>query len=168
MATEILNELQDTTGDLFQLLASFNQDQVNTIPFESSWTPGQIGEHITRSNKGIAQALSMEGKTTQRNSAERAQELKSIFLDFTVKFQSPEFILPTQISYQKEELLEELKKSTAHLQQLAGAVNLSEEIGLHPFGQITKLELLHFVVYHTRRHIHQVKNILLIKEKDVA
>ena len=28
------------------------------------------------------------------------------------------------------------------------------------FGEITKLELLHFVLYHTQRHIHQLKKIL--------
>lgn len=89
-----------------------------------------------------------------------------MFLDFTVKFQSPEFILPTKNYYQKEILLGELKKSMQNLQELAGEVNLSEEITLHPFGEITKLELLYFVLYHTQRHIHQVKNILLIKEKD--
>ncbi len=166
MATEILYELRETSAKLFRLLASYSQEQVNTIPFENSWTPAQVAEHVTRSNKGIAQALSMEGKTTERDPGEGAQKLKAMFLDFNVKFQSPEFILPTQNYYQKEILMEELKKSTRHLEELARKVNLSEEINLHPFGKITKLELLYFVLYHTQRHIHQVKNILLIKEKD--
>jgi hypothetical protein len=165
MITEILNDLQDASVDLFQLIASCNQEQINTVPFENSWTPAQVAEHITRSNKAIAQALGMAGKATKRNPIEGAQKLKAMFLDFTVKLQSPEFILPTQDYYQKETLMEELKKSTQNLNELASKVNLSEEINLHPFGEITKIELLHFVLYHTKRHIHQVKNILLLRRE---
>jgi hypothetical protein len=168
MATEIFYELQETSDELFRLLASFNQEKINSVPFQNSWTPAQIAEHVKRSNKSITLALSIEGKTPKRDPGEGIHKLKAMFLDFTVKFQSPEFILPTQDYYQKEILLKELKKSTARLHELAGEVNLSEEISLHPFGEITKLELLHFVLYHTQRHIHQVKNIFLIKEKDFA
>lgn len=170
MTTEIFYELQETSAELFRLLASFDQEQVNTAPFENSWTSAQIAEHVKRSNKSITLALSMEGKITERNPEEGIQALKAMFLDFTVKFQSPEFILPTKNYYQKEILMGELKKSIQNLQELAGEVNLSEEITLHPFGEITKLELLHFVLYHTQRHIHQVKNILLLQQesKDFA
>ena len=38
-------------------------------------------------------------------------------------------------------------------------MNLSEMISHSLFGEVTKLELLHFVVYHTQRHIHQLKKI---------
>lgn len=166
MATEIFYELQETFAELFRLLALLDQEKINTVPFENSWTPAQIAEHVKRSNKSITLALSMEGKTTERNPGEGIQAIKAMFLDFNVKLQSPEFILPTQNYYQKETLIEELRKSTRNLQDIAGDVNLSEEISLHPFGDITKLELLHFVLYHTQRHIHQLKNMLLLKEKN--
>lgn len=170
MSKETFNELQYTSAKFLQLIASFDQEKINTVPFEGSWTAAQVAEHVTRSNKGIAGALDMEAKTADRDPAARVQELKETFLNFTIKFQSPEFILPTQDYYQKETLIEELKKSAWHLNETAKKVNLYEEISLPPFGEITKLELLHFVLYHTQRHIHQVKNILLLQQesKDFA
>lgn len=79
MATEILYELQDTTAELFRLLASFNQEKINTVPFENSWTPAQIAEHVKRSNKSITLALSMEGKITERNPEKEYRRLKLCF-----------------------------------------------------------------------------------------
>ena len=83
-----------------------------------------------------------------------------MFLDFTMKFNSPEFITPKADSYEKETLITDLTKSIEHLRELRNKINLSEIISLPAFGEITKLELLHFVLYHTQRHIHQLKNIL--------
>ena len=166
MVTDTLNikeffvSLDVATSELLQMMASAGSTAINTIPFEDSWTAAQLAAHITKSNKAIAQALNMEGKIAERNPAERVPELKKMFLDFTVKFNSPEFIRPQQDSYQKEALVDELKKSVEQLKELRGEINLSEIISLPAFGEITKLELLHFVLYHTQRHIHQLKNIL--------
>ena len=152
--------LDDTTGQLLQLISSSNENKINTIPFENSWTAAQLVSHITKSNKAIAQALNMEGKTAERDPGERAHELEEIFLDFTIKFQSPEFILPTESIYPKEALIINLKRSIEQLEERRSKVNLSEMISVPPFGEITKLELLYFVLYHTQRHIHQLTDIL--------
>jgi hypothetical protein len=107
----------------------------------------------------------MEGKPAEREPGERVQELKKIFLDLSTKFQSPEFILPTQDTYEKDTLVAKFKRSIERLKAAAATVNLSEIINLPIFGEITKLELLHFVLYHTQRHNHQLKNIVGILEE---
>lgn len=165
MATDTLNtkeffaSLDDTSSELLQLISSADSTTINTVPFKGSWTAAQLASHVTKSNKAIAQALSMEGKTAERNPAERVPELKKMFLDFTAKFNSPEFIRPKQDSYQKEALIAELKKSIEQLKELRSKINLSEIISLPAFGEITKPGLLYFVLYHTQRHVHQLKNI---------
>jgi len=172
MTTEKLNTkelfalLTDTTSEFVELISSAESTTINTVPFEDSWTAAQLASHVTKSNKAITQALNMEGKTAGRNPDERAQELKAIFLDFTAKFQSPEFILPTKKTYQKEEVIEKLKKSIEQLDDVRNKVNLSEIISLPAFGEITKLELLYFVLYHTQRHIRQLRNILRLAYKN--
>ena len=107
----------------------------------------------------------MEAKQAERNPGERVHQLKAMFLDFATKFQSPEFIRPTQDTYQKDTLIARLKRSNELLKEVANKVNLSEIISLPAFGEITKLELLHFVLYHTQRHTHQLKNIIQVTEK---
>jgi hypothetical protein len=75
------------------------------------------------------------------------------------KFKSPDFILPTRDYYDKEALLERLSKTYRHLLDIAGEVNLDEIIKHPAFGDITKHELLYFVLYHTQRHLNQAENI---------
>src|SRR5580693_3581234 len=114
MATDTLNTkeffapLDEVSFELVYLISSADSESINTVPFEDSWTAAQLASHVTKSNKAIAQALTMEGKTAERSPAKRVPELKKMFLDFTVKFNSPEFTRPNKDSYQKEALIAEL------------------------------------------------------------
>ena len=163
-ARELFIKLHEPVSELLDLLSSKTEVALNTVPFKNSWTAAQVADHITKSTSSIAKAMNMESAPTGRDPGERIQELKKMFLDFTVKFKSPEFILPSQDVYEKEPLIGKLNSSFSQLKERANSVNLSGMITHPAFGDITKLELLYFVLYHTRRHLRQVKNILLIVE----
>jgi len=162
---ELFISLDNASSKLLAMIAALSETKLNIIPFKNSWTGAQLATHVTKSNNSIAQALKMEAKPSERDPGERVQELKEMFLDFTIKFQTPDFILPTQDIYEKETLVTRLKRSNELLKEVAAKVDLSDIISLPAFGEITKLELLYFVLYHTQRHIHQLKNIILIIEK---
>lgn len=166
---EFFESLDEVSSELTHLISSAGPTKINIVPpdsyrIKSSWTAAQLISHVTKSNNAISQALNMEGKTDGRDPCERVPELKKMFLDFTVKFNSPEFIRPKPDSYEKEGLISDLKKSIGQLKELRSKINLSEIISLPAFGEITKLELLHFVLYHTQRHIYQLKNIFQLIE----
>src|SRR4030095_10541167 len=163
---ELFKSLNMATSELMLLVSSFSETQINTIPFRGSWTAAQVAEHITKSNVGIVQSLKTEGKSTGRESDERAQQLKEQFLNFGEKLQSPKFILPTRDIYQKEKVIADLKRSIEQVTKIGHLVDLDEAIDHPIFGNITRLELLHFVVYHTRRHIHQLRDIFRITAND--
>ncbi|MEO6221550.1 MAG: DinB family protein [Ginsengibacter sp.] len=166
--SELFFSLEQTLSGLLQLIFSADAVTLNTICFKDSWTGGQLVFHVIKSNKAITQSLYMEGKIAERDPGERVNELKTMFLDFTIKFNSPEFIFPREDAYQKETLVTDLKKSIDNLKEKGSTVNLSEIITLPAFGEITKYELLHFVLYHTQRHIYQLKNILQnVKNKEL-
>ncbi len=166
MSTEKLNteelfvSLANTTYELLELISSVDEKSINSVPFKDSWTAAQLASHVTKSNNSIVQALNTPGKPAERNPGEGVQELKAMFLDFNTKLKSPEFILPTRNTYQKETLIANLKKSMEQVKDTGNKMNLSDIIRVPVFGEITKLELLHFVLYHTQRHIHQLKKIL--------
>ncbi len=164
---ELFRALDATWQEMLNLVSSTNGSKINAIPFEGSWTAAQLATHVTKSNKAIAQGLNMEGKTAGRNPEEGAPHLKKMFLNFDTKFQSPEFIVPENKLYNKEMVAASLKKSIEQLKDERIKVNLGEIINLPVFGEITKLELMHFVLYHTQRHIHQLKGILrILQEKN--
>ena len=83
---------------------STNRFTVKQHSFHGSWTAGQVMEHVTKSNTGIAKALNIEGMAVGRNADAREPELREMFLDFSVKFQSPDFILPVRAHYEPKQV----------------------------------------------------------------
>lgn len=152
--------LDDTTSELLTLISSLDETEMNIIPFKDSWTVAQLASHITKSNNGMAKALEIEGVPANRNPAQEAERLKKMFLDFTVKYNSPDFILPAEKTYQKQQVLHDLQESITKLSEMRARTNLADMINVPIFRETTKLELLYFVLYHTQRHVHQLKNIL--------
>lgn len=165
MATGTLdtNQVTSATGDaiseLTDLLAAVDEDKVNTIPYEGSWTAPQLLRHVTKSINGMTKALQMDAQPAERNPGERIEELKKVFLDFSIKLTQPEFIVPEEMIYEKQVSIEELNKSFNLFKESAESSNLFELVEGLPLGPITKLEITHFVLYHTQRHLHQMKKI---------
>ncbi len=157
---ELIISLSDTASHLAEVLNKFNGQNINTVPFLGSWTAAQVADHITQSNMSIIRALILKGTKINRDPGEKIPELKEVFLDFTTKLQSPGFILPTQETYERTMLLALLAHSITKIKETAKQADLSEMIRHPAFGDITKFEILHFVLYHTQRHIHQLENIL--------
>ena len=162
---ELFTSLNEIWSEFLNLVFSVDEQDINIVPFEDSWTVAQLATHVTKSNKAIVQALQMEGKPCSRNADERTNELRKTFLDFTVKFQSPEFIVPEKKEYKKEAVVQQLENSIEQLRQLRTKANLYEIIMLPAFGEVTKFEILYFVLVHTQRHLRQLKNILSIINK---
>ena len=157
---KLFKEVDQITTELLSVVSASNEEELNKSPYIESWTAAQVVDHVRKSNNGIAQALQMQGRRGERKADERVGELKEVFLDFETKFKSPEFILPGQKSYDRQVLIERLERSIERIKQERVKADLSEIIDLVPLGTISKMELLHFVIYHTTRHIRQIKNIL--------
>jgi len=156
---ELFESFDETTSELLKTISLFNEEEINTVPFENSWTAAQVADHVMQSNKSMIQSLNEEGRSASGNVDEGVQKLKEIFLNFDSKLQSPKFILPTQERYDRKQLITELRDSVDQIKELSARIDVTEMIDHRVLGGITKFEILHFVVYHTQRHIHQLKNI---------
>jgi hypothetical protein len=156
----IIVQVNEISSELYRLASSLHEEQLNALPFEDSWTAAQLVVHVTKSNHGIAQGLDMEGRVSIHDPGGRIEELKKIFLDFTHKFKSPAFIVPLPGYYEKAATMAALQHSNEQIKDKEKKINLSEVIQFPVLGEITKLELLYFVLYHTQRHVHQLRNII--------
>jgi hypothetical protein len=136
---EVFEPLDRALLEGLRILSPLSEQQVNTAPFTGSWTAGQVTRHIIN---------------------QRVQELKDLFLDYSIKFQSAPFITPGRDHYDKERLVADLETSVSKLREGCLHTDLDEAIHHPAFGEITKLELLFFVLFHTQRHIHQLKKIV--------
>ena len=165
MVTEILdkNEIFTATGEavsqLTALMLSVDENQINSIPYENSWTAPQLLRHVTKSINGMAKAMLMDAKPAGRDPGERIEELKKIFLDFSHKLQSPEFIVPEEGNYERQPAIDTLNNAFNQFKENANSADLNGLVQGLPLGPITKLEIIHFVLFHTQRHLNQMKKI---------
>ena len=156
---EVLSAAADAINEINHLMASVDETKVNTVPYDGSWTAPQLLRHVTKSINGMTKAMQMNAKPADRDPGERIEQLKNIFLDFSKKLTQPEFIIPEEKVYEKQSSIDELSGSFNQFKEAAVNANLNDLIEGLPLGPITKLEIVHFVLYHTQRHLHQMKKI---------
>jgi 4-diphosphocytidyl-2C-methyl-D-erythritol kinase len=156
----LINNIELVSDTLVQLLQLVDERHFNQKPGPDKWSIGQVADHIRLSNNSVAKALALKGKAVDRNPGERIGELKSVFLDFQTKYQSPDFIVPTKDIYDPELLLKVLQESIQGIRERMYEDDLDELIHHPAFSDISKFEILHFVLYHTQRHLRQIKEII--------
>lgn len=163
---EIRSEVVETVNELFKIVSSLNEKQLNFKPSEESWSAGQVADHLIKSY-GAKDLLMGKAGATQRAIDENVDELKDIFLDFDTKLASPEFILPTEERINKEVQINKLQEKVNEIIAFSEQQDLADtclDFEFPGIGYMTKLEWLHFFNYHTQRHIRQIKGIIQ-KEK---
>lgn len=162
MTKEIIIELDATIKELIYVLSSFDEEQINKIPFEGSWTAAQVGEHLRKSYDGVGAMISGKTKPAERPPDQKVKQIRSDFGDFSIKMTSPHFVLPRNALYNKENLIESLSELKEGIITAASKLDLSEICVAFEFpgyGYLTRLETIHFIIIHTQRHIHQLKKI---------
>lgn len=156
----LFSSLDEAVSQLQKLLSSLDDNELNAIPYEGSWTAGMLYRHIIKVTDGMAGVLQMPAKPAGRSADERVPDLKKAFLDFSTKMKAPDMAVPEEAVYQKKDLHDKLDASLRHFKEAAGKPNLDELVTGLPMGDITKQEILHFTLYHTQRHLHQMQKIV--------
>lgn len=160
MIPEVLTETENKLTELVQVLSSFDQEELNTIPFEGSWTAAQVGGHLLKSY-GVVETLNGAVKTTDRPPDEKVEGIRSVFLNFDIKMDSPEFIIPSGDRIDRETLINSLEDKREELSRIIKTKDLSEtclDFEIPEAGEFTRLEWVYLVIFHTQRHIRQIKN----------
>ena len=160
--SKLLTQYDEAEQEFLNVLASFTQEQINQVPFAGSWTAAQVADHMFKSKSGMPQLLTGPTADTAREPDEMIEAINSVFLDFTTKLQSPDFILPTNEPANREALLTSLAAIRDNIKAVSATIDLSKTITSFPFpgmGEFTAYEWIYFAICHTRRHTHQLKNI---------
>ena len=159
MTQDILQEFESTTRAFLEELNSFDQQQINTVPYEGSWTAAQVTEHLCKSDNAMIKALNGPVQTTTRPPDKMVKNLRAIFLDFSTKLPAPEFIIPDAGTHDKDDLLNFFKAGREQIGKAIKTLDLTAGCHMPIFGEPTRLELIAFIIFHTQRHTNQVKHI---------
>lgn len=153
-------ELQQTKEELITVVSSIPDDKIDSIPFEGSWTAGQVLEHLCKSVS--TKILMGNVQAVSRPADEKINLVRTVFLDFTQKFKAPDFIVPLEATHNKQEQLSLLTEKFDRLIAALDMYNLAEEctdFSIPGFGSFTRLEWIAFHMLHTKRHTAQLRNI---------
>jgi hypothetical protein len=162
MKNNLQNTIAEAKDEFLKALDLFDQDDINTVPFEDSWTGGQVAEHILKSVSGILETLNGPFVTTSRNPEEYVKMLGEVFLNMDIKMKSPDFIIPSDSPKNKSFLLASLAKTFDGIGEAAGKDDLTEtctSFEMPTIGLLTKIEWIQFAGFHTKRHAQQLRNI---------
>ncbi|MFC7522899.1 DinB family protein [Parapedobacter sp. GCM10030251] len=163
MQENLSNSLKNAFNELTSVLSSLDENELNAVPFPGSWTAGQVGDHL-RQSYNVVECLTGHTKPTTRDPGAYITPLSEQFLNFEIKMQSPEFILPSQESLDKNLLLNSLASRTTailHFAESNADMTLTcLDFELPTLGALTRMEWLNFVLVHTLRHNHQLANII--------
>ena len=162
MQEQILEELDNTRSRLITAFTRFKNEEINIIPFEGSWTAAQLVEHILRSLKGVLKTLHGPVRETKRDPAAKVPMIRQTFLNLSTKFVAPDFLMPSNLHANQEELVKSLEAKMKEISNAVHEVNLSETCLGHELpgaGAMTRLEWIYFVIYHSQRHTQQLENI---------
>jgi hypothetical protein len=162
MKAGLHKNITQTFAGLTGILSRFDQSEIDKIPFEGSWTAGQVAEHITKGLSGMPGLVAGKTEVTTRPFDAKAQYLRDTFLNFSVKFQSPDFLIPTQTVHSREELLDGFDKIEKELLDIAANQDLTLtllDFEMPQSGTLTIYEMLEFMMAHTQRHTYQLEKI---------
>lgn len=162
MKNDLQREIASTKEELLKALDLFDKENINIVPFEGSWTAGQVAEHILMSISGILETINGPVKPTERNPEEHVKQLGDIFLNMDIKMKSPDFIIPSDDPQNIVSLSVALGSTLDGIKQVAENGDLTVTctgFDMPMLGPLTKLEWISFASFHARRHTQQLKNI---------
>ena len=162
MKTALQKNIVDTFKKFNETLSSFSEEEINTVPYKGSWTPGQVVQHIILGNSGYPELFAGKTKATIRKYDEHVKELEAIFLNFSIKMDSPDFLQPEVKNYNKNSLTLSLLKIESDLLNASENYDLTLtclDFQIPGFENFTIYEWINFALVHSQRHIHQLKKI---------
>lgn len=173
MKNDLSAEIISTKEALINVLNGFDNQNINQVPFESSWTGGQVAEHVLRSASGVLAALEGDAKPADRDPEQNVAQLRELFLNFEIKMQSPDFIIPSDEPKDKDFLIKTLGRVFEGIEKSAANDDLTlicTTFEMPVMGCLSRSEFINFTAVHTQRHIRQLGNILdhLTKQHDNA
>ena len=162
---ELIADIEQTID---WLTKSIDPETYNIIPFEGSWTAGQVVEHVNTVGMGFINLLNGRSEATTRAVDEQVDRIKTMFLNFESKNISSANLTPSTGNYNLQNQLAKLESIKSGIITAVNTLDLDMtciDFDIPTFGHLTRLEAVYFFLFHTKRHVHQLQNIVKLLSK---
>ena len=161
--TRIKNDLVESTSNLLDILFSVSEAHFNTSTPKGGWSIGMIAEHLIKVESGTLNLFSGPVERTGRDPSSKIESIRDRLLDFDSSMTAYGPIVPDEKPKDKTKALEKMQDIRQKLKGLIEIQDMTETItGFeHPlFGYLTHVEWIYFNIFHSRRHVNQMKQTL--------
>jgi len=164
MITEtIITDSQHNISFLKDSLTDVTEDLYKRHPEEGKWSIQQILEHLSVTEKGVL--FMGQGQTTEtdRDPSIIIHKVRDFLGDHTNKRPAPAPVIPPGEDKSMAEFLSIIEDTRAAFIEQAKEKGWHEILDAFPHpltGAMTRLEWMYFHIYHTERHLHQIKQII--------
>lgn len=159
MKEQLSHDIAQAYDNFIAALDRFTDDEFNKPPFEGSWTPGQVADHIFKATKGIPDKITAP---SERRYDEKIDLMEKQFLNFETKLKAPDFVYPDNGPFDKNQLLlllQSLKEKHMTRIEERNLGELCTGFELPSLGELTRYEWFRFIIVHLKRHTHQLTNM---------
>jgi len=147
---------------LKNVIANISDTDYTRAPADGKWSIQLILDHLRNSEKGILYMSNGPTNPTEREPLINIQKIKDAFGDHTKIYPAPEVTQPINDGLDKDTYLAKIHKYRRAFLEEGNTKGWHEvlEAFPHPIaGTMSRLEWTYFNIYHTERHIHQIKQI---------
>lgn len=131
-------------------------------PAEGKWSIQFILEHLAITESVVVNLSKGPTTETDRDPTTIVHIIKTAFNDHQKVYPNPKPVTPTGNPHSIEEFLATIEENRSKFLEDMHSKGTHDILDLlpHPLtGKMTRLEWLYFNIYHTERHIHQIKMI---------
>jgi len=157
---ELIADIEQTISWLKKII---DPETYNKIPFEGSWTAGQVVEHVNMVGTGFDYLLNGTTKDTERPVDKFVVPIKTMFLNFDEKAVAAPNVTPAEGNYNLQEQILKLDNIKSAIINDIKTLDMNRTcmiFEIPTFGYFTRLEAVYFFLFHTKRHVHQLQTIV--------
>jgi hypothetical protein len=158
----IINDINQSTEDLIDVLSNFPLDKFNEKIGPDTWSAGDIAEHLIILENLVNQIIKGKTKPADRNPEQKIELIKSTFLNFDKKLCAGKPIAPTNRFKDKVDIIKKIKDCRQNLIETMKNCDptlMCLDFAHQIFGELSRIEWVYYNIYHSERHFIQIKNI---------
>jgi hypothetical protein len=162
---EYFQTLDQNAAELFALLDTCIEKEINYSE-ENSWSILQNLEHILLTERSVIQLLAHTiEKKSEKEELFGAEKLIKIIVKLRARqVKAPDFLQPKGEITSVEQFSKEYTLNRDQLKKriLSAEILIDSSVYPHPYlGEMTRRDWLHFIPAHTKRHMHQIADLLV-------
>jgi len=160
--SELLAEFDLSSQNLIQTLNSFSEEHWNVKPAENSWSAAQVAWHLLVIEDGVNRFFTGTTAASTRSGDAIIKRMDQFLENRTRTYSAPDYTHPPDEPGKKQVLIIKIEQVRHQLAQHIIKPDLNVlclDYKHFFFGELTRYEWIHFVVYHSNRHLIQLQNI---------